>query len=137
MWTEKKLKQLVKEGKIRGYRITAASKRYYRNQFLQKKGKQKYWIELTLNDWCERKGLRVVPEYVFSTKRKFRFDWAIPDKRIAIEYEGIFSEKSRHTTVQGYSRDSEKYNLAVENGWRVLRYTAMNYKNLLNDLNAL
>jgi len=33
-------------------------------------------------------------EYVFSTKRKFRFDFCILDKKVAIEYEGINSKKS-------------------------------------------
>ena len=53
---------------------------------------------------------------------------------IAIEYEGIYSKKSRHTTQEGYNRDTQKYNLATTNGWRVLRYTADNYKNLETDL---
>ena len=82
-----------------------------------------------------------IPEYVeelvFDDVRKFRFDWAITSLKIAIEYEGIFSNKSRHTTISGYTEDCEKYNLAIANGWRVLRYTAINYTNLQKDLNYL
>lgn len=82
-----------------------------------------------------------IPEYVeelvFDDVRKFRFDWAITSLKIAIEYEGIFSNKSRHTTISGYTEDCEKYNLAIANGWRVLRYTAINYTNLQKDLNCL
>ncbi|WP_310560377.1 hypothetical protein [Flavobacterium sp.] len=73
-------------------------------------------------------------ELQFSDGRRFRFDWAIPSLRIAIEYEGVFSKKSRHTTVNGFSEDCVKYNLAVCSGWRVLRYTAKNYLNLETDL---
>lgn len=75
-----------------------------------------------------------VTELQFNENRKFRFDWAIPSLRVAIEYEGIFSKKSRHTTVNGFSEDCVKYNLATCSGWRVLRYTAKNYLNLEKDL---
>lgn len=83
-----------------------------------------------------------VQEHRFDDKRQFRFDYAIVDRKIAIEYEGIYnvkegSGKSRHTTVTGYSRDVEKYNLAVVKGWKVLRYTSKNYQNLRNDLTQL
>lgn len=75
-----------------------------------------------------------VPEHRFDEVRQFRFDWAIPSLMLAIEYEGVFSKKSRHTTVNGFSEDCVKYNLAVCSGWRVLRYTAKNYLNLETDL---
>lgn len=78
-----------------------------------------------------------IPEYKFLDNRKFRFDWAWPEKRIALEYEGVFSDKSRHTTISGYTKDSEKYNLATINGWRVLRYTAITYKNVTEDVKNL
>lgn len=78
-----------------------------------------------------------VTEYKFLDNRKFRFDIALLDEKIAIEYEGIFANKSRHTSVLGYSNDTTKYNLAVLNGWKVLRYTQLNYNNFLSDINAL
>ena len=53
---------------------------------------------------------------------------------VAIEYEGIFSEKSGHTTLSGYKKDVEKYNLATKLGWKILRYTADNYFDFENDL---
>lgn len=73
-------------------------------------------------------------EYKFDAHRKFRFDWAIPSKKIAIEYEGLFSYRSGHTTVTGYTKDCEKYNLAQLKGWKVLRYTAINYGQVYDDL---
>lgn len=75
-----------------------------------------------------------VPEYKFLENRRFRFDLAIPSLKIAFEYEGIFSDVSRHTSIKGYTNDIRKYNLATLNGWRVLRYTAMNYKEVIEDL---
>ena len=76
-------------------------------------------------------------EYKFLPDRKFRFDWALPDKKWAIEYEGIMSAKSRHTSVTGYTNDLRKYNLAVLNGWRVLRYTTLNYQDVYNDVKKI
>lgn len=80
---------------------------------------------------------KVVEELQFSETRKFRFDWAIPELMIAIEYEGIFSKKSGHTTIGGYTKDCEKYNLAQIEGWKVLRYTAINYTNLQRDIKKM
>jgi hypothetical protein len=82
----------------------------------------------------EEKIPQYVSELISHPTGKFRFDWAIPDLKIAIEYEGLFSEKSRHTTVKGYTKDCIKYNLAALLGWKVLRYTALNYKELDKDL---
>jgi len=76
----------------------------------------------------------MVKEYKFLPNRRFKFDFALIHHKIAIEYEGLVSEKSRHTTITGYTRDTEKYNLALLNGWRVLRYTALNYQNLRSDV---
>ncbi|WP_341215751.1 hypothetical protein [uncultured Wocania sp.] len=78
-----------------------------------------------------------VEELEFSEERKFRFDWALPYAKIAIEYEGLFSKKSGHTTPSGYTQDCEKYNIAQMEGWKVLRYTALNYKNLEKDLKKM
>jgi len=68
-----------------------------------------------------------VREHRFHPVRKWCFDVAYPKHLIALEYEGIFSGngKSRHTTLTGYTKDCEKYNMAVNMGWRVYRITAM------------
>lgn len=82
----------------------------------------------------KRKGMPFEVEWKFLTKRKFKFDLAILNFKCAIEYEGLMSKKSRHTTLTGYSKDCEKYNLAVINGWHVFRYTAKNYKDFEQNL---
>ena len=78
-----------------------------------------------------------VAEYKFHETRKWRFDIAIPSMQVAIEYEGIMSRKSRHTTITGYSKDCDKYNAATIAGWRVLRYNALNYKSVGEDMMSL
>lgn len=99
---------------------------------------EKNTIELFLKQF-QQQGLieNYKLEYQFDEVRKFRFDYAIVNLMIAIEYEGIMSDKSRHTTIGGYSKDIEKYNLAVTQGWKILRYTALNYLELYKDLEKL
>lgn len=63
-------------------------------------------------------------EFKFLNNRKFRFDFACLDKKIAIEIEGATWTKGRHTRGAGYSNDCEKYNLAQLNGWQVFRFTS-------------
>lgn len=72
----------------------------------------------------------VTPEYKFLENRKFRFDFAIPSKKIAIEIEGGVFSGGRHTRGVGYINDMEKYNLAAVNGWAVLRFTPEQTKKL-------
>ena len=79
----------------------------------------------------------VVEEYRFCAGRRFRSDFAFPEKKLLVEYEGINSAKSRHTTITGYTKDTEKYNLAAVLGYRVLRYTALNFRNVWKDLEAI
>jgi len=88
---------------------------------------------LFIENFLKYRNIPFTTEFKFSVKRKFKFDIAIPELRIAIEYEGLISSKSRHTNVTGYTGDCEKYNLAQLEGWKVLRYTILNFKNIEND----
>jgi hypothetical protein len=103
------------------------------------KAKEEMWSILC---WC---GEYVVQEHKFSEERKFKFDFALPKEKIAIEYEGLGLrtdksggvDKSGHTSPTGYTSNCEKYNLATVLGWKLLRYTALNYKDLERDLKLL
>ncbi len=70
---------------------------------------------------------RVAPEqeYRFHPDRKWRFDFAWPDSRLAVEIEGLTRGGGRHQRMTGYTSDCEKYREAVRLGWRVLRYTSI------------
>ena len=64
-------------------------------------------------------------EWKFHPHRRWRFDVAWPDLKLAVEIEGgTYSKrgKSRHTTGEGFHEDCEKYNAAALLGWRVLRF---------------
>jgi hypothetical protein len=68
-------------------------------------------------------------EFKFLENRKFRFDFAWPDKKVAVEVEGGVYSNSRHTSGSGFTKDCEKYNLAAANGWSVYRFTTEMVKN--------
>lgn len=82
--------------------------------------------------------LLCVKELEFCPGRRWRFDYAIPDVKIALEVEGgAFKERSyirkdgkvittiggRHNSAVGFLGDMEKYNTATVMGWRLLRVT--------------
>jgi very-short-patch-repair endonuclease len=64
-------------------------------------------------------------EYKFHPKRKWRFDFADPANKIAVEIDGGVFAGGRHTRGMGFKRDCEKINAATVLGWRVLRYVDM------------
>ncbi len=66
---------------------------------------------------------RPVREFVFAAPRKWRFDYAWPAERLALEVEGGVWTQGRHTRGAGFLKDMEKYNEAAARGWRVIRTT--------------
>jgi hypothetical protein len=93
------------------------------------------WI---LIDFCAKNGLQLRTEYVFHPGRKWRFDWAIPERKISVEYQGgVFMAKSGHSNQKGQSRDQEKMNQAQILGWKILQYNALNYIQITEDLKKL
>lgn len=124
------LEQLQKTGKIRGYNIVNE-----KQVTAIPKSKPVEAEGLAHIKWVlQKRGIIFVEEHRFHTQRKFRFDIALLQFKIAAEYEGIYSKKSRHTTQKGYTRDTVKYNVAAIEGWKVLRYTSGTYKDFENDL---
>lgn len=64
-----------------------------------------------------------VKEHRFYKPRKWRFDYALPLYKIAVEVEGGVWTGGRHVRPQGFLGDIEKYNTAALLGWRVFRTT--------------
>lgn len=115
-----------------------------------------WWLKY----WCEEKGLEFKKELQFNKKekvkrprrkkgypipekepaaKKYRFDFAVIAStwKCGIEYDGLNSEKSGHTTNKGFTGDTEKRNLAISEGWKLLSYTYLTYQNVLQDLEKL
>ncbi len=62
-------------------------------------------------------------EYMFHATRRWRFDFAWPDRRLALEVEGGAFSQGRHARGTGFTEDCEKYSEAALAGWIVLRAT--------------
>ena len=95
-------------------------------------------FELPLDDQCVGIGLpRPTPEYQFALKlepallaglgqekpRRWAVDWAFIPERLAVEVEGGYAAAGRHTSVAGFLKDMEKYNVLACLGWRLIRVT--------------
>lgn len=70
--------------------------------------------------------IELVKEFRFHPKRLWRFDYAFPQLKIAIEVEGGVWTKGRHTRGSGFTKDMEKYNAAAVQGWTLIRVTPKN-----------
>ncbi len=88
-----------------------------------KAGTKLILFESALDRLCKSLKLEYAKELKFHNIRKFRFDFAIPSAKLAIEVEGGIFKNGGHTRGRGYMKDLEKYNLAITEGWYVLRYS--------------
>ncbi len=81
------------------------------------------YLERQFNDlWnCYYPDIDLEAEYRFLKKRKFRFDFAHPESKTAIEINGGRWFKSGHSSGKGLFRDYEKINLAIVEGWVVFQ----------------
>jgi hypothetical protein len=107
-----------------------------------------------LNAWSLRplEGIEPVPEYRFHPTRRWRFDFAFPDLKLAIEIQGMgrtapaFCHKCKkacvcprckkmtvvhhaggHQTPKGMRNDCDKHNAAILMGWRILVFATSDY----------
>ena len=81
------------------------------------------FLEVVLKAEIEQSNLpEPVREYRFHSERKWRFDFAWPEIRAAVEIEGGVRSQGRHVRGQGFIDDCEKYNEAALLGWTVLRF---------------
>lgn len=60
-------------------------------------------------------------EYQFHPTRRWRFDYAFPKGRVALEVEGGAFVQGRHTRGAGFRTDLEKYSEAAAMGWLIIR----------------
>lgn len=83
---------------------------------------------------------RPIPEYRFHEIRKWRFDFAWPYQKLAVEIEGGIwggrRGRGRHVRGKGYLADMEKYRMAEMMGWHVLRYATQEWATCIRDLQS-
>ena len=65
----------------------------------------------------------VQTEVRFHGERRWRFDYAWPEHKIAFEVEGGAWTNGRHVRGKGYENDCVKYSEAAIHGWTVIRAT--------------
>lgn len=73
--------------------------------------------------WGAINGYALEEEHKFHATRKWRFDFAHIEGKVAIEIEGAVWTGGRHTRGSGYVKDCEKYNEATFDGWAIIRLT--------------
>lgn len=73
-------------------------------------------------------GLKPKLEYKFHPDRKWRADFAFPEQRVLVEFEGGVYTQGRHVRGRGFEKDCEKYNTAEVMGYHVLRVTRRHVK---------
>ena len=79
-------------------------------------------IEESFALWLRVEGMpQGTREHRFHPTRKWRFDWAWPERKVAVEIEGLTPQGGRHQTIKGFLGDAEKYEAALRLGWRVYR----------------
>ena len=75
--------------------------------------------------WDTINGPPLEPEHKFDANRKWRFDFAHVESKVAIELEGGIwmkgKQRGRHNSPKGFIADCEKYNTAALQGWAVIR----------------
>lgn len=80
-----------------------------------------------LKEQIQKAGIEFKEELRFYDQRQWRFDFAFPEKKLAVEVEGGIHlsgrRQGRHTRGAGFEDDCQKYNVATILGWRVMRVT--------------
>lgn len=87
-----------------------------------------------LANWTALGGPILIREFRFDTARRWRFDFALPDLRIAFEIQGgLYAPQTGHRSLEGVQRDYEKINAAQLQGWKVFQLSS----HALQDANYL
>ncbi|HET9680326.1 MAG TPA: hypothetical protein VFP95_07190 [Gammaproteobacteria bacterium] len=72
-------------------------------------------------------------EFKFHSSRRWRFDFAWPPEKVALEVQGGHWTNGRHVRGKGFAGDCEKFSTAAAMGWRILQVTS----DQVNDGRAL
>ena len=75
-----------------------------------------------------RKLTSPIVEYRFHDTRKWRFDLAWPEIKLAVEVHGGAFTQGRHNRGLGFTADREKMNEALLLGWQVIEVTSEQVK---------
>ncbi len=143
-WSLCDIERLKASGKIRGFIAPVVKKRKHEiggrivTGIYLTKSKEKNSILINLFEWSQQRAYKLYEEYFFTLEKRYRFDYAIPEIKTCVEYEGgIFQKKSGHKSAEGLARDIKKYGMAEDLGWKIIRLHAGNYSELNQQLNKI
>jgi hypothetical protein len=68
--------------------------------------------------------------FALSEGRKFRWDFAWVEQKVALEVQGAIWTRGAHGRGTGIARDHEKFNLGCVLGWRLLQCVPKDLNNL-------
>lgn len=75
-------------------------------------------------------------DYVYTELRKWEFDFAWPEYKVAVDIDGGTAIRGRHSRPKGMGKDHEKRNEATRQGWRVLVFSNYNLQNIKRRVSA-
>ena len=79
-------------------------------------------LKLLLKALGQKHECAYATEFRFHPVRRWRFDGAFPERKIAVEIDGGAWTAGRHTRGKGFIADQEKINEAQLLGWSVYRF---------------
>ena len=131
----KEYNKLRAKGKVKGPKLVKTKSATNTVKAVRKTPLGVFFITKAL----QNAGIVFETEYFFAKPRLYRFDFAIPNRKIYIEYEGLVApgRMGGHQSTAGYTDNTNKYNLAATLGWTGYRYTSRNYQNFERDLKAI
>ena len=88
----------------------------------EQRDREKSLQDIKFRAYCRSLGIpEPRAEVMFHSTRRWRFDYAWPEYRVALEIEGGVFTGGRHTSGVGFLKDAEKYNYAACMGWAIIR----------------
>jgi hypothetical protein len=122
--TREELEEIRQENmRLRGIGNVAPKRKYKRNRKVTPRKTDPDTNKFRL--YCKANGVPMpTTEHAFAApERRWRFDYAWIEERVALECEGAVWSGGRHTRGSGYLKDMEKYNAAALRGWLLIRAT--------------
>jgi very-short-patch-repair endonuclease len=97
---------------------------------MKKKGssqdkKYKSELEKRFLLYWKKTGIPIATQYPFHPTRQFRFDFAFPERKIAIEIQGY---GMGHASYVSMAKDYERHNEATQLGWSIYYFMGIHIK---------
>ena len=81
------------------------------------------YLEQAFDVWLHHEAMPTWErEYKFSPRRRWRLDFAWPERKVGVEIDGlVWGRPGGHQTVKGIIAASEKHEALMVAGWQILR----------------